>query len=60
MPPPLLMPPTSTLLTTVAEGGWVGGDAVVNYVIAVCLEEGEESVVALEHIYEARKQWVHN
>jgi hypothetical protein len=40
-------------------GGSVGGDAVVNYVIAVCLE-GKKSVGALEHVYETRKRWVHS
>ena len=28
--------------------------------IAVCLEEGEESVSTLEQVYETKKWWVHS
>ena len=40
-------------------GGSVGGDAVVDYAIAVRLG-GKKSVGAFEHVYEMRKWWVHS
>ena len=57
VPPSLPIPPTPTPSMTVAEGGWVGGDTVVDYAITVRLEEVEESVSVLEHVYQTRKLW---
>jgi hypothetical protein len=48
----------STCRRIFVEGGWAGGNGVVNYAVSVCLIEGVKLASALRYVYKTSNESV--